>query len=71
MDALLSLRDVASRLNVSYATARRLVLDGQLRGHKIGRIHRVSEEALPDYLSVTEVEQDEPELVYLPKLRDF
>ena len=69
---MLTLHDLASRLNISYATARRLVLTGEVRGHRVGRQYRISEEAVRNYLSETVVDRDdEIQLVTIPALRYF
>ena len=47
---MLSLEEVAYRLNVSVQTVRRLILNGELRGVKVGKQWRVRPEDLEDYI---------------------
>lgn len=47
---MLSLEEVAYRLNVSVQTVRRLIESGQLRGVKVGKQWRVRQEDLDDYI---------------------
>ena len=47
---MLSLEEVAYRLNVSVQTVRRLIDSGQLRGVKVGKQWRVRQEDLDDYI---------------------
>jgi len=46
-----SVSQLAKRLNVSTRTARRIIEDGALKAHRIGRQWRVFEEDLQDYLA--------------------
>jgi len=48
---LLSVADVAERLNVSEKTVRRQIKDGSLPTHRVGRNLRISEDDLQAYLS--------------------
>lgn len=48
---LLTIRDVADRLQVSGRTIHRLVANGELKVIRIGRAVRVSEEALKAFLT--------------------
>lgn len=50
-ETLLTLEEVAKRLNVSVATVRRLINDGELRAVKIRFQLRVRPSDLEDYLS--------------------
>ncbi len=43
--------DVASCLDVAEKTVRRAIARGELPAHRVGRLLRVSEEDLADYLS--------------------
>jgi excisionase family DNA binding protein len=47
---MLSLEEVAYRLNVSVQTVRRLIDSGQLKGVKVGRQWRVRQEDLDAYI---------------------
>ena len=47
---MLSLEEVAYRLNVSVQTVRRLIDSGQLKGVKVGRQWRVRREDLDAYI---------------------
>jgi len=47
---LLTANDVADKLNVSLSTISKLVASGHLRGYRIGRCLRISDEALDEYL---------------------
>lgn len=49
-DQLLTLRQVADRLQVSMSTVRRLVDAGKLKTVRIGRSHRVRPEDLDTYI---------------------
>lgn len=49
-ETLLTLEDVAKRLNVSVATVRRLINDGELRAIKVRSQLRVRPSDLNDYL---------------------
>jgi len=48
---LLSVADVAERLNVSEKTVRRQIKDGSLPSHRVGRNLRISEDDLRAYLN--------------------
>jgi excisionase family DNA binding protein len=50
---MLDVSDTSLRLGVSTKTVRRLIADGSLHAHRIGRSVRVSEEDLRAYLSST------------------
>lgn len=56
---LLTAADVAEKLNVSLSTISKLVASGRLRGYRIGRCLRVSDDALLEFLEgvVTECPQ--------------
>jgi excisionase family DNA binding protein len=43
--------EVAFRLNLSEKTVRRAIGRGEMRAHRVGRLLRVSEDDLMDYLS--------------------
>ncbi len=47
---MLTLSEVASRLNVSIETVRRLVKDGSLKAVRVGNQLRVKPEELEDYI---------------------
>jgi len=47
---MLSLAEVAYRLNVSAQTVRRLIESGQLTGVKVGKQWKVKPEDLEDYI---------------------
>ncbi len=47
---LLKPREVAERLSVSHATVVRWIKRGDLHGIKVGRVWRVSEDSLKEYL---------------------
>ncbi len=47
---LLTIREVAEYLRVDPKTVRRLIEDGELAAHKIGRQWRISESDLKKYL---------------------
>lgn len=47
---MLTLTEVAGRLNVSIETVRRLIKNGKLKAIKVGNQLRVSEEALAEYI---------------------
>jgi excisionase family DNA binding protein len=49
-ERLLSVAEVAVRLDVSSKTVRRMIDRGDLRLHRIGRLVRVGERSLADYL---------------------
>lgn len=53
-DRLLTLKEVANILAVSYATARRLVLIGEMKGVKVLSSHRVRESDLEKYIKNNE-----------------
>jgi excisionase family DNA binding protein len=50
---MLSVDQVADVLNVSTKTVRRVIDDGALHHHRVGRVIRVSGEDLRAYLSAT------------------
>lgn len=50
MDAPLSVVDIARRLRLAERTARRLIVSGELKGHRVGRQWRVFEPDFVDYL---------------------
>jgi excisionase family DNA binding protein len=52
---VLTVADVAERLNVSGQTVLRLIAAGYLDAHKLGKLYRITPEALADYLSRTRV----------------
>lgn len=74
---MLSLSDVAARLNISYALARRLVLAGDIEGCRIGsKSIRVTQEALDAYVEGRRIRQpthvaSTPRLVHIKHLRHF
>ena len=45
-----TVNEVANKLQVSVRSIRRLIVDGRIRVHRIGRAVRVSEADLADYL---------------------
>ena len=49
-DRLLTIKEVAEYLRVDPKTVRRLIEDGELAAHKIGRQWRISESDLKKYL---------------------
>jgi len=49
-ERFLSVAEVAVRLDVSPKTVRRMIDRGDLRAHRIGRLVRVGERSLADYL---------------------
>jgi excisionase family DNA binding protein len=51
---LLSVVDVADRLGVSVKTVRRMIARGDLPAHRIGKLLRVSEQALETLLAHTQ-----------------
>lgn len=48
---LLTVEEVARRLNTSTKTVRRRIADGDLPVHRIGRAHRISETDLQTFLA--------------------
>lgn len=50
LDRLLTLKEVANILAISYATARRMVLIGELKGVKVLSSHRVRKSDLEKYI---------------------
>jgi excisionase family DNA binding protein len=47
MDKFMTIREVAAHLRMSHQSVRRLILDGRLAAHKIGRCsYRVREDAI-------------------------
>jgi excisionase family DNA binding protein len=55
--ATMSLEQVATYLNVSSQTVRRLVSRGKLKAVRIGKSLRVEEKALADFLNQAEVKE--------------
>jgi len=53
-DRLFTLKEVANILAVSYATARRLVITGEIQGIKVLSSHRVRETDLDKYIKQNE-----------------
>ena len=60
---LLTLRDVAERLNFSEAAVRKLIQRGELSGFKIGNRFRISPQDLAEYL--------DQQRVVTPSARDW
>lgn len=61
MDAkMLTLEEAAERLGVVRMTVYRLVRKGQLRAHRVGRVWRVPEDAIEEYLRGTANAPQEP-----------
>jgi excisionase family DNA binding protein len=50
---LLTLQDVAERLQVSVFAVREYIKVGRLRAHKVGKFWRVAEQDLQGYLEAT------------------
>ena len=48
---LLDVAGIASRLGVSEKTIRRMINRGELSAHRVGRLLRIAEADLADYLS--------------------
>jgi excisionase family DNA binding protein len=46
-----SVAQIAERLSVCPKTVRRLISSGKLHTHKVGRVHRISEEDLSTYMA--------------------
>jgi excisionase family DNA binding protein len=53
MSCMLTVYDVAERLQVSPRTVFRLLADGRLKAHRIRRSVRVAEEDFQDFLSAS------------------
>jgi excisionase family DNA binding protein len=51
MEKLYSVKQVANILNIHYVTARELVSEGRIKGSKIGRIWRIRESEVSEYLT--------------------
>jgi excisionase family DNA binding protein len=50
MTRMLTVANVADRLQVSAKTVRRMIQNGEIRVHHVGRQHRISEDDLMLYL---------------------
>jgi len=50
--------EVAAKLRVHRETVKRLCQSGQLRAKKIGRIWRISQRAIDEYMGETHKEED-------------
>jgi len=50
MGELLTVNQVAQRVNMTATTVRRAIWEGRLKAHKIGRNHRISEEQLREWI---------------------
>ncbi len=49
-DKYLSVEDIAHKFNLNYETVRRWLSGGQLKGYKVGKMWRIKESDLADYL---------------------
>ena len=54
MPRLLSLRDVSEVLKLNIDTVRRYVREGRIQAAKFGRVYRVREEALEEFIKEQE-----------------
>jgi excisionase family DNA binding protein len=54
MPPLKTIRETAAILTVCQETVRRLIQEGKLRSVRIGRVFRVTEKAIQDYIESTE-----------------
>lgn len=52
MDKLMSMKEVAEQLNVSYKTVYNWVKSGKLKAMKAGGVVRISEKQLNDFIKV-------------------
>lgn len=69
---MITLHTLAAQLNVSYATARRLVINGEIAGYRVGRVIRVRPADVESYLVRQAVTEDRPvQLLHVPKLKHF
>lgn len=59
MEQHYSIKEAAKRLAVSETTVRKYIKLGKLRAHRIGRVWRISESAVADFLE-TSGGQDTP-----------
>lgn len=48
---LLTIPEVADRLNVSVKTVRRAIKAGELHSHRVGSLHRIAEDDLALYIA--------------------
>lgn len=46
-----TIREVASKLQVGHMLVWRLIRKGELRSIRVGRLHRIEEQALQEYLT--------------------
>jgi len=58
MPKLLSLKDVSEMLRLNVNTVRRYVRESKIRAAKFGRIYRVREEALEEFIKKQETNID-------------
>lgn len=54
MDRLLNVKEVAEHLGVSQRTVHRLIQEGTLASHRVGRSRRISAGALRDFVKSCE-----------------
>jgi len=52
---MLTVNEVAEKLKLNPQTVYRLIRDGHLKAHKLGRTVRITEESYRDYLKKTEM----------------
>jgi len=52
-----SIEEVADMLNVNRNTVRRMLIRGELKGIKVGRLWRIKEEDLKEFLAIDDDEE--------------
>jgi excisionase family DNA binding protein len=52
-----SIEEVADMLNVNRNTVRRMLIRGELKGIKVGRLWRIKEEDLKEFLGIEDNEE--------------
>ncbi len=57
MIKMYSIEEVADMLNVNRNTVRRMLIRGELKGIKVGRLWRIKEEDLKEFLGIEDNEE--------------
>lgn len=56
MDKLMTIKEVAEHLNVTYQAVLKWINEGRLEANKIGRVWRISQEQLDEFINSKKAE---------------